>query len=42
VLADGSPGVGFSPVEAGLEDVYFATLHSHRATPAATQTVLAA
>ena len=30
VLADASPGVGFTPVEAGLEDVYFSTLHSHR------------
>ena len=34
VLSDASPGVGFTPVEAGLEDVYFATLHRHRA-PAA-------
>jgi ABC-2 type transport system ATP-binding protein len=41
VLSDGSPGVGFSPAEAGLEDVYFATLHRHRAaqaTAAAPQT----
>ncbi|MFY9513875.1 MAG: ABC transporter ATP-binding protein [Rubrivivax sp.] len=30
VLADVSPGLGFQPVEAGLEDVYFATLHLHR------------
>ena len=30
VLADASPGVGFAPVEAGLEDVYFSTLHAHR------------
>ena len=30
VLADASPGVGFLPVEAGLEDVYFSTLHAHR------------
>jgi ABC-type multidrug transport system ATPase subunit len=30
VLADTSPGIGFTPVEAGLEDVYFATLHLHR------------
>ena len=30
VLADMSPGVGFLPVEAGLEDVYFATLHAQR------------
>ena len=36
VLADATPGVGFAPVEAGLEDVYFATLHRHRsAEPAA-------
>jgi ABC-type multidrug transport system ATPase subunit len=36
VLADASPGVGFAAVEAGLEDVYFATLHTHRAAqPAA-------
>ena len=34
VLSDASPGIGFAPVEAGLEDVYFATLHRHRA-PAA-------
>ena len=34
VLADASPGVGFLPAEAGLEDVYFATLHRHRALPA--------
>ena len=31
VLADVPPGPGFDPVEAGLEDVYFATLHLHRA-----------
>lgn len=30
VLADAPPGVGFVPAEAGLEDVYFATLHQHR------------
>jgi ABC-2 type transport system ATP-binding protein len=30
VLAETSPGVGFTPAEAGLEDVYFATLHAHR------------
>ncbi len=30
VLADALPGVGFAPVEAGLEDVYFATLHAQR------------
>ena len=34
VLSDGSPGVGFSATEAGLEDVYFATLHRHRAAQA--------
>jgi ABC-2 type transport system ATP-binding protein len=27
VLADGSPGDGFAPVEASLEDVYFAAMH---------------
>jgi ABC-type multidrug transport system ATPase subunit len=32
VLADGDPGDGFTAVEAGLEDVYFATLaHARRA-----------
>ncbi len=35
VLADASPGVGFAPAEAGLEDVYFATLFRHRAAQAA-------
>jgi ABC-2 type transport system ATP-binding protein len=35
VLADASPGVGFTPTEPGLEDVYFATLHQHRAAPEA-------
>jgi len=30
VLAEGSPGAGFAPVEAGLEDVYFSTLHAQR------------
>ncbi|MDH4059561.1 MAG: ABC transporter ATP-binding protein [Aquincola sp.] len=34
VLADAPPGVGFSPVEANLEDVYFATLHAHRQSQA--------
>ena len=38
VLSDGSPGVGFSPADAGLEDVYFATLHRHRAAQAAAAT----
>ena len=31
VLAETSPGVGFAPAEAGLEDVYFSTLHAERA-----------
>jgi ABC-type multidrug transport system ATPase subunit len=32
VLSDGDPGDGFTPVEAGLEDVYFSTLaHARRA-----------
>jgi len=36
VLADVAPGIGFVPAEAGLEDVYFSTLHLHRqAVPAA-------
>jgi ABC-2 type transport system ATP-binding protein len=30
VLADGRPGPGFDPVEGGLEEVYFATLHAER------------
>jgi len=30
VLADTPPEAGFEPVEASLEDVYFATLHGHR------------
>lgn len=30
VLADQAPGIGFAPVEAGLEDVYFSTLHQQR------------
>ena len=34
VLADASPGPGFAPAEAGLEDVYFATLSEHRAAAA--------
>jgi ABC-type multidrug transport system ATPase subunit len=36
-VADQAPEAGFEPVEAGLEDVYFATLSSQRrqATPAA-------
>ncbi|HSI49738.1 MAG TPA: ABC transporter ATP-binding protein [Ideonella sp.] len=36
VLADASPGIGFTPAEPGLEDVYFSTLYRHRAAqPAA-------
>ena len=31
VLSDGSPGIGFTSSEPGLEDVYFATLFRHRA-----------
>jgi len=31
VRADVAPGSGFEPVEAWLEDVYFATLYLHRA-----------
>jgi ABC-type multidrug transport system ATPase subunit len=30
ILADGDPGDGFTPVEGGLEDFYFATLTSNR------------
>ena len=30
VMADGSPGEGFSPVSGGLEDVYFSTLDASR------------
>ena len=30
VLADGDPGDGFAPVDAGLEDVYFSTLAQSR------------
>ncbi len=39
VLADASPGVGFAPVEAGLEDVYFSTLHTHRQQEASAASV---
>ena len=35
VLADASPGPGFEPVEAGLEDVYFSTLHAERSVAVA-------
>lgn len=44
VLSDATPGVGFAPVEAGLEDVYFATLYQqrHAAATAATDTAAAA
>ena len=34
VLADASPGEGFVPVPASLEDVYFATLAAARSAPA--------
>ncbi|MBW8860634.1 MAG: ABC transporter ATP-binding protein, partial [Caulobacter sp.] len=30
VLADQDPGAGFTPVEGGLEDVYFSTLSNTR------------
>ncbi|MNL90031.1 hypothetical protein D3C87_2207640 [compost metagenome] len=30
VLADQDPGPGFTPVEGGLEDVYFSTLSNTR------------
>jgi hypothetical protein len=30
VAADSSPGAGFEPVDASLEDLYFATLTGHR------------
>ncbi len=40
VLADSLPGVGFTPAEPGLEDVYFSTLHLHR--QASVQTAKAA
>ena len=35
VAADASPGAGFEPVEASLEDLYFATLTGHRRAAAA-------
>ncbi len=38
VFADGSPGDGFRPVDAGLEDVYFLNL-ANPANPAASQPV---
>ncbi|MBX3480542.1 MAG: ABC transporter ATP-binding protein [Caulobacter sp.] len=31
IESDGDPGDGFTPVEGGLEDVYFSTLHASRA-----------
>jgi hypothetical protein len=38
VLADAKPEPGFEPVQAGLEDVYFATLHGERSgAPAAAE-----
>ena len=30
---DGSPGAGFEPAEADLEDVYFCTIAGHLAGP---------
>ena len=36
VLDDAPPGAGFEPLEAGLEDVYFATLHRSKSAAAAT------
>jgi ABC-2 type transport system ATP-binding protein len=38
VLADAAPAPGFTPVEAGLEDVYFSTLHAQRREVAAADT----
>ena len=35
ILADNDPGNGFTPVDGGLEDVYFSTLARTRRTPAA-------
>ncbi|WP_435417876.1 ABC transporter ATP-binding protein [Parerythrobacter aurantius] len=37
VLAPTDPGNGFSPVDGGLEDVYFSTLATTRRTPAAAE-----
>jgi ABC-2 type transport system ATP-binding protein len=34
VLADTAPAPGFEPLEAGLEDVYFSTLHADRSAAA--------
>jgi ABC-2 type transport system ATP-binding protein len=34
VLADALPGPGFEPLDAGLEDVYFSTLHAQRSDAA--------
>ncbi|HEY4080653.1 MAG TPA: ABC transporter ATP-binding protein [Burkholderiaceae bacterium] len=39
VLADGSPGTGFEPVEGGLEDLYFATLSQSRRSAASAAVV---
>jgi ABC-2 type transport system ATP-binding protein len=41
VLADAAPDGGFEPVEAGLEDVYFSTLHAQRSGQAAAAGVAA-
>ncbi len=35
ILSDNDPGNGFTPVDGGLEDVYFSTLARTRRTPAA-------
>lgn len=35
ILSDNDPGNGFTPVDGGLEDVYFSTLSRTRRTPAA-------
>jgi ABC-2 type transport system ATP-binding protein len=37
VIDDASPGVGFTQVDAGLEDVYFSTLTQHRQAAAVAQ-----
>ena len=42
VLADGAPAPGFEPVEGGLEEVYFATLHGERRNGAVAQAAAAA
>ncbi len=39
VLGDTAPDARFTPADASLEDVYFATLHRHRATAAVAEAV---